>query len=144
MIRNVRNTLIVLHVDLRPHTTTAVFNILFVRALQDHVPSAPLIIVNSVNPGLCLSGFLANSGIPSNSEDAKVFRKMQEEMAFTAEEGSRQLVYGAVGSLDDEEKLRGKYIQMSEVVEESDFVISEDGKIVQDKVWVSCSLLGSF
>ncbi len=42
---------------------------------------------------------------------------MQEEMAFTAEEGSRQLVYGAVGSLDDEEKLRGKYIQMSEVVE---------------------------
>ncbi len=49
-------------------------------------------------------------------------------------EGSRQLVYGAVGSLDDEEKLRGKYIQMSKVVEESDFVISEDGRIAQDKV----------
>ncbi len=26
---------------------------------------------------------------------------------------------------------------MSEIVEESDFVISEDGKIVQDNVWVS-------
>lgn len=39
----------------------------------------------------------------------------------------------AVGSLDEEEKLRGKYIQMSEVVEESDFVIGEDGKIVRDR-----------
>ncbi|PBK67955.1 NAD(P)-binding protein [Armillaria solidipes] len=57
------------------------------------------------------------------------------EYAFTTEEGSRQLVYGAVGSLEDEEKLRGKYICMSEVMEESDFVISRDGKIIQDKVW---------
>ncbi|PBK67947.1 short-chain dehydrogenase [Armillaria solidipes] len=121
------------------------FNVLFVRALQQRVPTAPAITINSVNPGLCLSGFLANSGIPSDSDDAKVLRKMQEEMAFTTEEGSRQLVYGAVGSLDNEEKLRGKYIQMSEVVEESDFVISEDGKIVQDKVWEEMlEILGKF
>ncbi|KAK0187477.1 hypothetical protein F5146DRAFT_1210337 [Armillaria mellea] len=118
------------------------FNVLFVRVLQDNLPSAPAITVDSVNPGLCLSGFLANSGIPSDSEDAKVLRKMQEEIAFTTEEGSHQLVYGAVGSLDSEEKLRGKYIQMSEVVEESDFVISEDGKIVQDKVWEMLEILG--
>ncbi len=64
-------------------------------------------------------------------------RKEEEELCFTTEEGSRQLVYGAIGSQDDEEKLRGKFIQMSEVVEASDFVISEDGKIAQDKVWVS-------
>lgn len=70
-------------------------------------------------------------------------KKMREELAFTTEEGSRQLVYAAVGSLDNEEKLRGKYINLSEVVEESDFVISEDGKIVQDKVWVSNSLLNN-
>ncbi len=66
-------------------------------------------------------------------------QKMREELAFPTEVGSRQLVYAAVGSLDDEEKLRGKYIHLSKVVEESDFVISEDGKIVQNKVWVSDS-----
>ena len=66
---------------------------------------------------------------------------MRDELAFPTEVGSRQLVYAAVGSLDDEEKLRGKYIHFSKVVEESDFVISDDGKIVQDKVWVSDSLL---
>ncbi|KAK0458363.1 uncharacterized protein EV420DRAFT_1270603 [Desarmillaria tabescens] len=105
-------------------------NVLFARSLQLHVPSSPAITVNSVNPGFCFSGL--RTSIPA--EEAETMRK-EEELCFTTEEGSRQLVYGAVGSLDDEEKLRGKYIQMSEVVEESDFVISEDGKIVQDKVW---------
>ncbi len=114
-----------------------VLNVLFARALQLHVPSSPVITVNSVNPGLCFSGL--GSGAPP--EKAERMRQKREEFAFTTEEGSRQLVYGAVGSLDDEQKLRGKYIQMSEVVEESDFVISEDGKIVQDKVWVSSSLM---
>ncbi|KAK0440897.1 uncharacterized protein EV420DRAFT_1279069 [Desarmillaria tabescens] len=107
------------------------FNVLFARSLQLHVPSSPAITVNSVNPGFCFSGL--RTSIPA--EEAETMRKEEEELCFTTEEGSRQLVYGAVGSLDDEEKLRGKYIQMSEVVEESDFVISEDGKIVQDKVW---------
>ncbi|KAG7439188.1 NAD(P)-binding protein [Guyanagaster necrorhizus] len=106
-------------------------NVLFARSLQLHVPSSPAITVNSVNPGFCFSGL--RTGI--RAEEAKAMRKEEEELCFTTEEGSRQLVYGAVGSLDDEEKLRGKFIQMSEVVEESDFVISEDGKIVQDKVW---------
>ncbi|KAK0443696.1 uncharacterized protein EV420DRAFT_1340640, partial [Desarmillaria tabescens] len=106
-------------------------NVLFARALQLHLPSSPAITVNSVNPGLCYSGL--GSGGPAEQEEH--LRKRREEFAFTTEEGSRQLVYGAVGSLDDEEKFRGKYIRMSEVVEESDFVISEDGKIVQDKVW---------
>ncbi|PBK65066.1 NAD(P)-binding protein [Armillaria solidipes] len=106
-------------------------NVLFARSLQLHVPSSPAITVNSVNPGFCHSGL--RTTIPA--DEAETMRKEEEELCFTTEEGSRQLVYGAVGSLDDEEKLRGKYIQMSEVVEESDFVISEDGKTVQDKVW---------
>ncbi|KAK0186902.1 hypothetical protein F5146DRAFT_147778 [Armillaria mellea] len=106
-------------------------NVLFARSLQLHVPSSPAITVNSVNPGFCHSGL--RTSIPA--DEAEAMRKEEEELCFTTEEGSRQLVYGAVGSLDDEEKLHGKFIQMSEVVEESDFVISEDGKIVQDKVW---------
>ncbi|PBL00064.1 short-chain dehydrogenase [Armillaria gallica] len=110
---------------------TKLLNVLFARALQGHVPSSPAITVNSVTPGLCYSDL--GSGVLA--EEAEHMQKMREELAFTTEEGSRQLVYAAVGSLDNEEKLRGKYINLSEVVEESDFVISEDGKIVQDKVW---------
>ncbi|KAK0474335.1 hypothetical protein EDD18DRAFT_257443 [Armillaria luteobubalina] len=115
----------------RRYFDSKLLNVLFARSLQLHVPSSPAITVNSVNPGFCHSGL--RTTIPA--EEAEAMRKEEEELCFTTEEGSRQLVYGAVGSLDDEEKLRGKFIQMSEVVEESDFVISEDGKIVQDKVW---------
>ncbi|KAK0224414.1 hypothetical protein EDD85DRAFT_241407 [Armillaria nabsnona] len=110
---------------------TKLLNVLFARALQGHVPYFPTITVNSVTPGLCYSDI--GSDVPA--EEAERMQKMREELAFTTEEGSRQLVYAAVGSLDNEEKLRGKYINLSEVVEESDFVISEDGKIVQNKVW---------
>ncbi|PBK94492.1 short-chain dehydrogenase [Armillaria gallica] len=106
-------------------------NVLFARALQHHVPSSPAITVNSVCPGFCFS----NLGSGGPAEERQRMQKMREELAFPTEVGSRQLVYAAVGSLDNEEKLRGKYIHLSKVVEESDFVISEDGKIVQDKVW---------
>ncbi|PBK94509.1 NAD(P)-binding protein [Armillaria gallica] len=108
-------------------------NVLFARALQLHVPSSPAITVNSVTPGLCFSGLGLGSDDPV--DQAERLQTRRQEYAFTTEKGSRQLVYGAVGSLDNEEKLRGKYICMSEVVEESDFVISKDGKIVQNKVW---------
>ncbi|KAK0463437.1 hypothetical protein IW261DRAFT_1672487 [Armillaria novae-zelandiae] len=115
----------------RRYFDSKLLNVLFARSLQLHVPSSPTITVNSVNPGFCHSGL--RTTIPA--DEAEAMRKEEEELCFTTEEGSRQLVYGAVGCLDGEEKLRGKFIQMSEVVEESDFVISEDGKIVQDKVW---------
>ncbi|KAK0215222.1 hypothetical protein EDD85DRAFT_1030002 [Armillaria nabsnona] len=113
------------------YSDSKLLNVLFARALQHHVPSSPAITVNSVSPGFCFSDL--GSGGPA--EETQRLKKMQEELAFPTEVGSRQLVYAAVGSLDNEEKLRGKYIHLSEVVEESDFVISEDGKIVQDKVW---------
>ncbi len=108
-----------------------VLNALFARSLQLLVPSSPVITVNSVNPGFCFSGL--RTGTPANESEA--LQKEEEGLYFTTEERSRQFVYGAVGSLDDEEKLREKYIQMSDVAEECNFVISEDGRIVQDQVW---------
>ncbi|KAK0214412.1 hypothetical protein IW262DRAFT_1405937 [Armillaria fumosa] len=115
----------------RRYNDSKLLNVLFARALQHRVPSSPAITVNSLTPGFCYSD-LGSGGPP---EELQRLQKMREELAFTTEVGSRQLVYAAVGSLDNEEKLRGKYIHLSRVVEESDFVLSEDGKIVQDKVW---------
>ncbi|KAK0184326.1 hypothetical protein F5146DRAFT_1075221 [Armillaria mellea] len=113
------------------YNDSKLLNVLFARALQHRVTSSPAITVNSVTPGFCYSD-LGSGGPPEEEERLK---KLREQFAFPTEVGSRQLVYAAVGSLDNEEKLRGKYIHLSKVVEESDFVISEDGKIVQDNVW---------
>ena len=75
---------------------------------------------------------------------------MEREIAFTAEEGSRQVMYGALGGReadntkqeDVEKKMRGGYVIMSELAEVSDFVLSEDGKKLEDRIWVSSLVFG--
>jgi len=57
-------------------------------------------------------------------------------LAWTAEEGSRQLVFGAVGGRDDEESMKGAYIHRSCAVEVANFVLSDDGRRMQDTIWV--------
>lgn len=61
---------------------------------------------------------------------------MEKALALTAEEGSRQLVYGALAE-DVVGDMRGAYVSAVSVVEPSDFVISEEGGKVQDRLWVS-------
>ncbi|KAK7458155.1 hypothetical protein VKT23_010063 [Stygiomarasmius scandens] len=73
-------------------------------------------------------------------ERREAFAKLEREIAFTAEEGSRQVVYGAFGGdgakqEDVEKKMRGGYVFMSELAEVSDFVLSEDGKRLEDRFW---------
>lgn len=63
-----------------------------------------------------------------------MFEKMS---AFTTEEGSRRLVWAAVGSPEDPNSLRGQYIDCCVVQEASDFVIGKDGTKVENDVWVS-------
>ena len=57
--------------------------------------------------------------------------------ARTAEQGSRSLVWAAIGGDEDKDKLRGAYISLGQISEASDYVLSEEGKRVQDVLWVS-------
>ncbi|PBK82717.1 hypothetical protein ARMGADRAFT_1090037 [Armillaria gallica] len=95
-----------------------VLDVLIAQSLQLHVTALPAITGNTLNLGFLF--------------EVEAMRKEDEELCFKPEAGIRQLVYGAVGTLDDEEKPRRKCIQMSEVIEESGFVISKGVKIVQD------------
>ncbi len=74
------------------------------------------------------------STLPEGHQEADA--KQEAELAFTTEDSEerRQLVFSAVGGANGEDKLRGAWISLSEVVEEYEFVI---GKDVQDKVSVS-------
>ena len=62
---------------------------------------------------------------------------MEKALARTSEEGSRQVVWAAVGEADTPDTLRGAYISLARVSEPSDYVLSEEGKKAQDKLWVS-------
>ncbi|TFK39466.1 hypothetical protein BDQ12DRAFT_649955 [Crucibulum laeve] len=102
-------------------------NVFFVRALQERLGDKPL-IVNCVNPGYCYSGLRSSfSGLR-----ALLDRLVELLLARSTEEGSRQLIWGALG---EDPQIRGAYISMSEVNEPSDYVIAEEGKKIQDKLW---------
>jgi retinol dehydrogenase-12 len=114
-------------------TLIVVLNVFFVRALNDRLlKTSNGVIVNCVNPGFCYSelrrGF---TGII-----AVVDWIMERLLAHTSEEGSRQLVWGAVGGADNGEDLRGEYISRSEVREVSDLILEKDGVVAQNDIWV--------
>ena len=112
---------------------------LFVRALQDRLQSITPLTVNAVNPSYCRSNLKRNlQGTLMN-----IFTIIMETfLAWTSEQGSRQLVYAAVDERDNEDHMKGAYVSHATVAEPSDFVISEEGKTVQDSLWVSLSWPG--
>lgn len=114
----------------RRYKDTKLLNVLFARKLASLFrPLDSPIIVNSVNPGFCYSELRRNmSGILAAGHYVA-----EKIMAFTTEEGSRQLVWAAIGGVDEE--VQGEYISLSKVAEPSDFVLSETGKAVQERVW---------
>ncbi|KAF6763204.1 short-chain dehydrogenase [Ephemerocybe angulata] len=92
------------------------------------------VIVTSMTPGYCASdldrGFRAAGGLLGM---INALRKWL--LARTSEQGARQIVYAAVGSWDDPEKLRGTYLNLHEIQEPSDHAIGEKGKRRRDILW---------
>ncbi|PFH48614.1 hypothetical protein AMATHDRAFT_42140 [Amanita thiersii Skay4041] len=103
-------------------------NIFFIRALSTHLKNRS-VTVNTVNPGYCYSELRRGlAGI-----NAMIDGIRERLFAYTTEQGSRQLVWGALGEYDHE--LSGAYISRSAVAEPSDFVIGDKGKKVQERLW---------
>jgi retinol dehydrogenase 12 len=109
-----------------------VLNIFFVRELTKRLPANSPVIVTAVNPGYC------KSQLPRNlSPVHRMVSKIAEALiARTAEEGSRQLVWAAVGGVGREFELRGGYVSMANIQEVSDYALSDEGTVVQTRLWV--------
>lgn len=117
-----------------------VLNVFFVRALNANLPPSTPVIVSAVNPGFCRTALTRElSGVR-----AIMVTLMGLVLGRTAEEGSRQLVWAAVGNQEQPDKLRGEYLDNCKVPESSDYVLSADGVKAQGRLWfvadsVSCS-----
>jgi NAD(P)-dependent dehydrogenase (short-subunit alcohol dehydrogenase family) len=112
------------------YSITKLLNILFARALNDRLHKKP-VIVNSVNPGYCYSAFRRSfTGVLAFFDGL-----MEKALARSTEEGSRTFVWAAIGAEEKKDELRGAYISLMEVNEPSNFVVGEQGKVAQEKLW---------
>jgi len=90
------------------------------------------VIVTAVNPGYCKSELRRNFPFVLRIIDAI----REALLARSTEEGSRQLVWAAVGGAGREFELRGGYVSNANLREVSDYALSDEGAAVQTRLWV--------
>ncbi|KZT34062.1 short-chain dehydrogenase [Sistotremastrum suecicum HHB10207 ss-3] len=104
-------------------------NVFFTRALAEHLPAGSSITVDSVNPGLCHSELTRSS----SGFFCYFVEFMKLILGRSTEAGSRTLVHAALAG--HQESMQGRYLNNCRVGEESDFVLSSEGRTVQERVW---------
>ncbi|KAG1738038.1 hypothetical protein EDB19DRAFT_1636601 [Suillus lakei] len=111
-------------------------NVFFVRALTERLQSITPLSTVAVSPGFCYSQLRRPWYEKPTFSFVKIALAIWERlMAWTSEQGSRQLVFGAVGGRDNEENMKGGFVNRGQVVEVADFVLSDEGHKMQDTVW---------
>ncbi|KAK0237504.1 hypothetical protein EDD85DRAFT_770328 [Armillaria nabsnona] len=113
------------------YKVTKLLNVFFSRSLQSRLPES--IIVNAINPGFCqpeLRRSTTDTWYMALADWVTV-----KLLGYSTEEASRQLVWAAVVGGEDEKRLRGGYVSSSDIVEVSDYAMSEAGLNVQEKIW---------
>ncbi|KAG2143726.1 hypothetical protein DEU56DRAFT_248229 [Suillus clintonianus] len=112
------------------------FNLFFIRALTDRLQSITPLSAVAVAPGYSYSQLRRFWYEKPTFSFVRIGLAIQERLlAWTSEQGSRQLVFGAVGGRDNEENMKGGYVSVSRLVEVADFVLSDEGHKMQDAVW---------
>jgi hypothetical protein len=113
------------------YNPSLVLNVFFTRAISNRSKHQP-VIFNCVNPGLCHSEL-------RRDVKSKTIQLTAILLAWSAEEGSRQLIWSAIGLPENEslDEMRGAYINRASIEEPSDFVLGEEGKKREDKLFVS-------
>ena len=109
-----------------------VLNVFFVRELTKRLPANSPVIVTTVNPGYCKSQLRRHLPLPLRILDS-IFGAL---LARTTEEGSRQLLWAAIGGARREFELRGAYVSNANIQEVSDYALSDEGAVVQTRLWV--------
>lgn len=121
----------------------------FASLLASSSSGEPWLLATTVNPGLCRSELGRNV-----TSRGVIFRVVSSIylglLGRTSEQGARQLVWAAlatekeakaVAHKNGEVKIQGAYVSSTSVEEPSDFVLSEKGKDVQQRIWVGSTFL---
>lgn len=91
----------------------------------DNTKPLPPVIINCTNPGLCKSEL-------ARELDGLQVRAAKFLLARTAEEGSRNLIAGAVGGVDT----HGQYLDMGKVTTPATVIVGRGGAEAQKRLYV--------
>lgn len=120
----------------RNETSLTVLNVLFVRALAEHLPLSTPFSPSAVNPGFCLSDLRRDATFGVRMQ----MKIMDIVLGRTAEQGSRNLLWAALGPDGEEgphiQYMRGAYVSCAGLLEPGDNVMSKAGYELQQKLWV--------
>ncbi|KAF8557655.1 NAD(P)-binding protein [Imleria badia] len=105
--------------------------VMFVRELSSRLPNPTPVSVSAINPGFCHSRLTRS--IEDNPVLNAVVRLMKALFARTTEMGSRTLVHPAVEP--GERARHGRYVSSCEVTEESDYALSDGGRVFSRRLW---------
>jgi hypothetical protein len=113
--------------------------VFFARSLASHLPQASTVVVDSVNPGFCHSGLRGDGPVL-----AKPFVWTTKQIICReTTEGAKTLVWAALAGKNNtsvRDQLRGAYTTDCKIGEPSDFVISQEGKDTEKRIWVGSFL----
>ncbi|TCD62834.1 hypothetical protein EIP91_006347 [Steccherinum ochraceum] len=120
----------------RRYRESKLLNVIFARKLQSHLASGSPLIVNSVDPGFCVSRL-------RRTIDNGQFEELLQT-ARTTEEGSRQLILAAIGPRNgSEDPMRGAYVKDNEIREPHSWSSSDEGREVEERVWTETLRIAS-
>ncbi|KAI0790801.1 hypothetical protein C8Q75DRAFT_760737 [Abortiporus biennis] len=121
--------------QMKRYEDTKLSIILFVRAFAERFSSTAPLVIDTVCPGFCASDILRHV-------DTSMFDPEAMKLAHTPEVGSRQLIYAALAPTPEDEakgikldQFKGAYISQTTITPPSDWVLSEEGKKVQNGIW---------
>ena len=109
------------------YNTSKLLSIWAVRELASHMPPNDPVIVNCINPGLCRTSLFRHAAFPLNY----IVNVALRLIGRTSEIGSRTLIAGAAADKGS----HGQYIDSCQVRDPSKLVISEEGRVLQKRVY---------
>jgi len=113
------------------YPVSKLLNLFFARELAARLPEGTPLVINAVNPGFCVSALRRNIPLFRHI----VFWFMETFISWSTERGSRQLIFAALGNQHEPGEMKGAYISSSQIVEPSDYVLSDEGADVQKRLW---------
>lgn len=109
------------------YNTSKLLPIWVIRELGARMAPNDPIIVNCINPGFCRTNLFRHAAFPLNY----IVKVTLRLLGRTSEMGSRTLMAGAAAGRES----HGKYMDSCEVRDPSRLVVSEEGRVLQKRVY---------